>query len=229
MPVQDDSREKQMVSLFNLTVPQGRKRSDVDAHLLIDGLELEFELKSTTKETVSTVRDLGQDHITKWRDNLHWIFAFYEADGTTLRYCIYASPDDMEPWISEKEAYIRPDLVIADYVPLKFGDEMTVEILGEKDKYTISDARLIMKNQWTAEKYKEFADLGDGYSLSRMTDILRRRARYVIERGATLNNPHIGKGFFDGFDRITDEHAVTLREKVRNYLAEKASATDLAT
>lgn len=226
MPVQDDAREFQMVNLFNLSVPVDRKRSDIDARLVLDGHELEFELKSTTTDTVSTVRDMGMDHIKKWRDGLHWLFAFYEKDGKTLRHCIYASPRDMEPWIADKEAYIRPDLVIAQHMPPKITEDMTVEILGEKDVYPYKDARLVMKNQWGTERYKEFMDAADGYSLGRMTEIVRLRARYVIERGSTLNNPHIGKGFFRRFEKITNEHASTLREEVRAYLDESASATD---
>jgi hypothetical protein len=39
VPVQDDSREQQMVALFNLTVPPDRGRSDIDAYLKLAELE----------------------------------------------------------------------------------------------------------------------------------------------------------------------------------------------
>lgn len=98
-----------MIALFNLDVPHDRARSDVDARLDLEWLDepIEFELKSTTGNSVSTVRDFGPEHIAKWQ-KLHWLFAFYESDGTTLRYCYYASPADMSDWIAEKEKYIRP-------------------------------------------------------------------------------------------------------------------------
>lgn len=85
-----------MLNLFNLTVPPDRTRSGLDAILdLDDGSEpIPFELKSTTSKSVATVRDFGPDHIVKWR-HLHWLFAFYERDATTLRHCYYASPADM--------------------------------------------------------------------------------------------------------------------------------------
>lgn len=216
-----------MVQLFNLTVPEDRGRSDIDAHLLIDGKLLNFELKSTTSGSVSTVRDFGPDHIRKWRADLHWIFAFYDKSGTKLQHCIYASPDDMESWIAEKERYITPDLMLAETLPTMVSPDMVTGILGVKDEYTLEDARWVMKNQWRAADYKEQRDLPGGYSLDRMTEILRARARYVILRGATLNNPHIEGGFFDKFEKITTEHASTLRELVRAYL-DKVSATDEA-
>jgi hypothetical protein len=34
-------------------------------------------------------------------------------------------------------------------------------------------------------------DVVDGFSPAKMLEILRDRCRYVLERGATLNNPHV--------------------------------------
>ncbi len=217
-----------MIQLFNLTVPEDRGRSDIDAHLNIDGRVINFELKSTTSGSVSTVRDFGPDHIRKWRDDLHWIFAFYDKSGTKLQQCVYASPDDMEPWIAEKERYVRPDILLANSLPGLVTADMVTAILGEKETYSLVDAKWIMKNQWRAAQYREQQDVAGGYSLGRMTEILQQRARYVILRGATLNNPHIESGYFEDFEKITEEHASKLRELVRAYLS-KASATDDAT
>jgi hypothetical protein len=227
MPVQDDVRENQMIQLFNLTVPLDRSRADIDAHLALDGRVVNFELKSTTGNSVSTVRDFGPEHVRKWRADLHWIFAFYDRTGSRLLHCVYASPADMEPWIAGKEQYIAPDLALADSLPASVTPQMVISLLGEKDVYTRQDARWIIKNQWKAAQYTEFQDLPNGYSLERMTDIMQQRGRYVILRGATLNNPHIEGSFFQGFDHIVDEHAMRLRELVRAYLS--ASATDDAT
>jgi len=226
--VQDDVRESQMVQLFNLTVPGDRGRSDIDAHLNIDGRVINFELKSTTTGSVSTVRDFNPDHIRKWRENLHWIFAFNDKTGTKLLHCVYASPEDMEPWIADKEHYVLPDILLADSLPALVTADMVQSILGKKDSYSLTDAQWIMKKQWRATQYREQQDLNNGYSLDRMTEILKQRALYVIFRGATLNNPHIEARYFDKLEKITMEHASKLWELVRGYLA-KASATEHAT
>jgi hypothetical protein len=230
MPVQDDARERELLQLFNLYVPEERKRAETDAFLRIEGREIPFELKSATGASVSTVRDFGAEHIAKWRDK-HWIFGFYDKAGTRLRYCHYASPADMAPWIAEKERYVRPDIVLATEVPPFVTRDTLVKILGEKDVYSYEDLRGIMKKQWKAERYKAASDVrGGGYSLDRMVELLRQRCAYVISRGATLNNPHIRGAYFKGWDRITEDHAAVLRTKVRAYLAAtSADATDPAT
>ena len=65
-------------------------------------------------------------------------------------------------------------------------------------------------------------DRPTGYSAQRMVKMLRERCQYVIRRGATLNNPHIPKNYFDGWERITEDHAARLRELVRDYLSASA-------
>jgi hypothetical protein len=221
---QDDVRELEMTHLFNLTVPKGRKRADIDAYLEIDGKVLPFELKSTTGKTISTVRDFGPDHIRKWRDGLHWLFGFY--DDNTLLHCVYASPSDMEVWILKQEKYIAPDIALADGASSLVTSKMAVDLLGAKDVYSLDDARFIMKQQWKSEEYLRRQDVEGGYSIDAITDVLRERCRYVILRGATLNNPHIDKGFFDEFEIIDREHAGRLRELVRDYLRSASPTED---
>jgi hypothetical protein len=227
VPVQDDVRELEMLRLFNLHVPKDRRRSDVDAHLRVDGLELPFELKSTTSGSVSTVRDFGADHIAKWRGR-HWLFGFYDRSGAELQYCCYGSPAAMAPWIEGKAAYVRPDQMLADMAPAQLGPAHLAAVLGAKDVYTPEDARALMKKQWSAAAYRDAQDLPGGYSQERMVEILRERCRYVILRGSTLNNPHIESGYFAGWERIVEDHAARLRELVRDYLT-SAAATDDAT
>ena len=213
-----------MVQRFNLTVDPERKRGDIDAVLELDGKKINFELKSTTSDSVSTVRDFGPDHIAKWRDNLHWLFAFYKDDGVSLKYCVYASPTDMEGWIGGKETYIAPDLKLADALPSSVDSSFVTSVLGAKASYTKADAQLLMKKQWSAAQYRDNADLTGGlFSLQRMTELMQARAQYVILRGSTLNNPHIEAKFFDGFEHITAEHASRLRELVRGYLSTLSS------
>lgn len=246
MPVQDDIREIEAIQRFNLTQAEDRRRSDIDAYLHIDGHRLPFELKSTTSDSVSTVRDFGPDHIRKWRNGLHWIFAFYNQDGSRLLYCHYASPDDMEEWIAGKERYVMSDAYLADTVPAFVSPEMVIEVLGEKEVYSRLDAMRIMKKQWTTQQYRDNVDIAvdptynettplgrakpnpGGYSLQKMTEILQLRCQYVIRRGSTLNNPHIEGSYFAKFEKITEDHAATLRRLVRDYLA-RTEPTEEAT
>jgi len=72
MAAQDDAREREMRTLFNLTRPEEYGRSDGDAVLelkgraipaALRGKEIPFELKSATsgRPNISTVRDFGLD------------------------------------------------------------------------------------------------------------------------------------------------------------------------
>lgn len=227
MPAQDDAREQQMLNLFNLIVPPDRTRGGLDAILELDddGEPIPFELKSTTKSSVATVRDFGPDHIVKWR-HLHWLFAFYESDATTLRHCYYASPADMADWISAQEAYVRPDYVLADHGPRLLTHADLVAVVGERESYVFDDVSALMKKQWVVARYREAADMPGGrYSRERMLELLRERFAYVIRRGATLNNPHIPAQYFAKLDPITKNHAAVLRAKVSEYLKNRAERT----
>lgn len=227
MPVQDDAREIELMRLFNLTVPEDRSRADIDAYLHLGGQRIPFELKSTTGRSISTVRDFGEDHIRKWR-NLHWVFGFYDPAGQRLLYCHYASPAGMARWIEDKWAYVRPDVLLADHAPNLVTLTMLHEILGIKPVYTLADARLIHKAQHSGAEYRARMDHPDGYSPQRMLEILRDRCRYLLSRGATLNNPHIPGAYFAGWERITADHAIRLRDLVRTALAGEEPAADLA-
>ncbi|MGH3443711.1 MAG: hypothetical protein ACRDUY_17020 [Nitriliruptorales bacterium] len=216
MPVQDDAREIELVRLFNLTVPEERQRADIDAYLRMGEREFPFELKSTTGRSISTVRDFGPDHIAKWQ-GIHWVFGFYDRAGIRLLHCHYASPDDMRPWIDEKAEYVRPDVVLADHAPDLVTASMLHESLGAKAQYTLDDARRIHKRQYTTDEYRARMDLEDGYSPGRMLEILQDRCEHVIKRGSTLNNPHIPGSYFEGWERITENHAIRLRELVAEF------------
>lgn len=213
---QDDARENRLIDLFNLYQPLNRVRHGTDAILKLDDVEYEFELKSatTSKGGISTVRDLGPSHIAKWRDK-HWIMAFF--DGTKLLYCRYGSPDAMRPWITEKWNYIKADFEMAKHVPAHITLATMFEIIGKKDVYTRADARKIHKNQMSAAQYDEAQDVKGGYSAARMLDIFKDRARYVIERGSTLNNPHIPAGYLESWPQISGNHAAELRALVRAW------------
>jgi hypothetical protein len=217
MTVQDDQREEQLVDVFELSRPSNRKRAGLDAYLELDGQQVPFEVKSTTSGAVTTVRDFGQAHLDKWKGK-HWLIGVYEPNTVKLLYSLYGSPSLMEPWIREKEEYIRADRELAIHVPALIGLPTLFEILGRKSEYTIEDARRLHKRQWKVEEYRAAMDLKGGYSPERMLEILRDRARYVLQRGATLNNPHIPKTYFKEFEQITTNRAARLRELVAEEL-----------
>jgi hypothetical protein len=219
---QDDVREREMRTLFNLTRPEEYGRADIDAVLelkgravpaKLHGTTVPFELKSATSGTahVSTVRDFGLHHLEKWRP-LHWIFGVYK-DGV-LQYCLYGSPQAMKPWFDEKAAYVAPDVALVECVPELITDATLTTVLGAAAEFDGEDVRHLMKKTKGFD-YATASDLPGGRcSRGRMLELLRFRCRYVIERGATLNNPHISASYFEGWERITEDHAARLRELV---------------
>jgi hypothetical protein len=216
MAAQDDARENRLVDLFNLDRPEKRVRHGTDAILRMGDREHEFELKSITtkKGGLTTVRDFGPDHIAKWKEK-HWIVALYEGDR--LIACKYASPDDLKPWVEDRWNYVKADFVAAEMVPKCVSIEVMYEIVGKKNKYSLEDAKLLQKQQYSKAKYKESMDLEGGYSPEAMLSIFRDRLEYLLARGSTLNNPKVPQKVVQGWATITHEYASTLRELVRAW------------
>jgi hypothetical protein len=225
MVVQDDARERELIALFRLERIEGAGRAGTDAKLAIKGLDIPFEVKSSTddSESVTTVRDFGPEHVTKWKRK-HWLIGFYEMDGRTLKYCVYGSPKMMAPWVRKKEDCIRVDLELAKTVPPLIQLDLLYQVLGKKDVYTLQDAKLLQKRQYSKAQYLQLRDLPNGYSPQRMLKILRDRCAYIISRGSTLNNPHVPGSYFKKWERITERHAERLRELVAQALEEEAKA-----
>lgn len=217
MAVQDDRRELEQLELFQLSQPTARSRSGTDGILEIEGQTLEFELKSTTKDSVTTVRDFGMDHILKWQ-NKHWLFGFYTPGGNALKFTRYASPAMMAPWVDEKRRYIEVDFKLAQLAAKHLTASDLYALVGEKELYTLEDAQALHKKQLKIAEYRGLFDVQGGYSPLRMLEILKMRCVYVVERGSTLNNPHIPKQVLESFPKITDEHAATLRKLVAQSL-----------
>ncbi|WP_230534359.1 PDDEXK family nuclease [Microvirga roseola] len=228
MPAQDDARENRIVDLFNLDRPANRVRHGTDAILEIDGRILEFELKSTTiaKGGISTVRDLGKAHIEKWREK-HWIIGIYSGDK--LLECKYGTPDAMAPWIDKVWTYIAPDFEVAEHLPPVITEQEMIAVIGDKAFYSLEDAKKLHKLQYSAAEYRNLMDLAGGYSKERMLDIFRDRAKYLIERGSTLNNPKITPEYFMSWPSITKDHAGILRELIRAWLVSQPPASTSAT
>lgn len=228
MVVQDDARQNQLLYLFNLEKVPGAGRGDTDAQLVLpENLIIPFELKSTTDEkgSVTTARDVGREHIKKWRGK-HWLIGVYEKEKISLKYSLYGSPQQMAAWIEDLETYTAPDFALASKMPDLITLETLYEILGKRDVYDLRDAQRLHKRQMSIDEYKARMDLPDGYSQNRMLEILRDRGRYLIERGATLNNPHIPGSYFSGWEKITTEPAKRLRELVAAALDDAAQKAE---
>lgn len=210
---QDDDRENAMRDLFGLYKDEAEGRSGTDAYLNLDGKIIPFELKTTSKGSVTTVRDFGPDHVAKWRDK-HWLIGFFMSGR---EYYKYGSPAMMAPWIAKKEAYIAPDFALAELAPLNLNLQAMYKIVGKKKFYTYEDAKRIQKRQYSKTTYLALQDLESGYSPNRMLEIIRDRANYLMKRGSTLNNPHIPLSYFKNWLEITKDHAAILRQLVTAY------------
>jgi hypothetical protein len=214
MPVQDDERERELVRMFNLDWDPAHQRAGVDAvlNLDVDGrhYQLEVEVKSSTGSTVSTARDVGMEHIQKWRRKF-FVIGFYtrEARRPELQDCLCLNPLDMEPWIASVEAKILIDFKLAIRASRRLILNDLFEVCGEQESYSLQDAKRLHKQQWTSEEYDAARDTEVGgerrISQTKMLEILKLRSKYIAERGATLNNPHITRSHlknFEGTNRV---------------------------
>ena len=209
----------------------GEGRSGVDAYLDFTSggrrYSVPIELKSTTVRSVSTARDVGIDHIERWRSRI-WVVGFYTSDGPVLESLLTLGPDDMEPWISRIERYMAPDFMIGERIADKLEMDDLHVICGEKDIYALEDARSLYKRQWSEGRYSAEMDMPEGYDPSRMLEILRLRARYLSDRGSTLNNPHIPKRFFAALADRTVSVTVgsdALKRRIRRSIRQTAMAS----
>lgn len=208
MPVQDDERERELVRMFNLEWDPDHQRAGVDALLdvVVDGraCRFEVEVKSSTGTTVSTARDVGMDHIQKWRRKL-FVIGFYSKDARRpeLLRCLCLTPLDMEPWIAAIEAKILIDFKLASLASRRLNLSDLFDVCGKKTNYSLTDAKKLHKKQWTSDEYAMAQDIEIAgqrkISPAKMLEILQLRSRYIAERGATLNNPHVTKKHLDTF------------------------------
>lgn len=214
MPVQDDERERELVRMFNLEWDHAHQRSGADALLdvVVDGraCRFEVEVKSSTGSSVSTARDVGMDHIQKWRRRL-FVFGFYskEARRPELQHCLCLTPLDLEPWIAKIETKILIDFKLALLASRRLELSDLFDVCGEQPNYSLKDAKKLHKQQWSRDEYAVAQDIEVNgqrkISQTKMLEILRLRSKYIAERGATLNNPHITKTHlqtFQGSNRV---------------------------
>lgn len=229
MSVQDDQRERELCRLFNLEWDPAHERSGTDAFFHVDTtigrFRLEVEVKSTTGGSVSTARDVGIEHVRKWR-KMFWVIGYYSKGGAKLSTCLCLSPAQIAPWIQAIDDKIRPDFILAQRASRKLTLEDLAAVCGDKEAFMVADARRLHKRQWTAERYAGVPDMYiDGVPMispERMLEILKLRARYISERGATLNNPHIEKGFLSRYlgtdSEVRTDQAAAIRTLARLYI-----------
>lgn len=103
---QDRDREDKLRKLFQLR-QANQNRTGPDA---VDEVGRYYELKSTTRDRVSTARDVGLDHLQKWRQ-INWIFGrgYYSGNTFTFQETYFLTPLQMEPWFSAIEAKVTQD------------------------------------------------------------------------------------------------------------------------
>lgn len=105
--VQDKNREEKLRKLLNLIDPkEGRMGCDA-----IDNKNRKYELKSMTKNSCTTSRDVGLHTIQKWRTR-HWIIGKGKnlKNGFVFEEIYYVSKKNMEEWYLSIENKIKPDL-----------------------------------------------------------------------------------------------------------------------
>jgi DNA-binding transcriptional ArsR family regulator len=103
---QDRDREDALRKLFDLE-QANQNRTGPDA---FDEKGRYYELKSTTRDRVSTARDVGLGHLRKWC-GLYWIFGRGQYTGKTFAFekTYVLTPVQMEPWFEVIEAKITQD------------------------------------------------------------------------------------------------------------------------
>lgn len=95
--VQDNIREVEMIELFGLI--KGDSREGVDATC---GIGSQFELKSYSKPSVSTARDLGYKHLSKWASR-YWLFGRFtnHDEGHRWHSFHFMAPNHMNAWFEK--------------------------------------------------------------------------------------------------------------------------------
>jgi hypothetical protein len=110
---QDRDREDKLRKIFDLQ-PANDNRIGPDA---VDESGNYFELKSTTRDRVSSARDVGPEHLKKWRER-NWIFGRGHYQGSTFKFeqTYFLTPVQMEPWFGMIDVKITKDDVLFNRV-----------------------------------------------------------------------------------------------------------------
>lgn len=108
--IQDNSREDYLVKLFGLEGNSSRIGWDAR-----DQYGNEYEIKTTTKSTVSTARDLGYAHLDKWSKHF-WIIARGQQQISGFQYekIYFLAPSQMAGWIGSIRTRLDNDMKIVN-------------------------------------------------------------------------------------------------------------------
>jgi hypothetical protein len=107
---QDDARENQQISLFDLSPRIGRSNKyNPDADLMCEGVMYAVELKTSdvVKKAVSTARGVTYKKINEWREVPVWIFSQYEKPNKLTGEDYVLFPEQMEEQYKRLEDKIR--------------------------------------------------------------------------------------------------------------------------
>lgn len=242
---QAGQREEALANIFSLLL--GTRRQGIDATLTLrDGLQVDFELKSTEGDSVTSARDLDLKLIEKWRA-AHWLIGSFSPGNLTRPNSVfYGSPEQMRAWLDEQCLYIAPDIKIAQLaLSLVKSQRQLAQVLGRKSWYPKETAKLLLKRQkfLNADDGKpaegSYVDrmnfpakgLGaKGFTPDVMIGLVRERLTYLLWRGISRNNPHISASYLKTLTPIakSDYNAAALQALVVEAL-DKARRTEEAT
>ena len=108
--VQDDNREAALARLLELR--RSDRRIGPDA---VDEHGNEFELKTTTTQSLSTGRDVRSEYLARMRTQYLIAARGRQTDyGFAFDDIYFLHPDDLEEWIQAHEARLRGDQDIVD-------------------------------------------------------------------------------------------------------------------
>lgn len=109
-PVQDDTREAVLARLLDLK--RSGRRIGPDA---VDEHGNEYELKTTTKDSLSTARDVGTKYLSRLRTQYLIAARGRQTDyGFAIDDIYFLHPHDLDGWIRQYEARLQGDLDIVD-------------------------------------------------------------------------------------------------------------------
>lgn len=240
---QDDAREQMMRGACNIKKDADGGRYGEDGYLEVEHLgtlqRLLFELKSAPEnDDFGTGRDTGLAQLRRW-SGMHFVFAWIPPREMMIKRLWYASPSMLRGWNDREQAYIKLDLALVDQVPPLATEHLLHVLLGEKSDYTFDELNLLVKDQWNrdvrrgrpASLYEERADVHrdrqrklNRYSHAVALIALEDRVRYLLDRGATVNNRKIGKRYVleNCVELNVDDAAASLRGAVQLALGDEA-------
>lgn len=94
-----EDKETNIITRFGLIKTSNVYNRPYDA---IDLFNNFFELKSSSKENVSTARDCNIRHIKKWR-HVNWIVGFWNRAGSHYEDIYLLTPKEMKEWLDMME------------------------------------------------------------------------------------------------------------------------------